>query len=253
MDCKTARLLIDFARPNASELEPRDAEELAGHLDQCPDCGPCARFERELDECVGRAMCRVEVPALLHKNLMARLGAERGDWYRHRIGHAVRAVAVAAAILLAVWGLVRWSRGGPTPINPDNTIDFLVQLRISPTPEKVQEALRALNSDAPIPAELNYLHLAAPPALAQFQNERGVPMLVFVNREEKRSAHDRALVYLLSAQRFDLKNLPANLASSGSFQYRIEVVRQDADHAFLVLHTGNDWNWLRSAATETQE
>src|SRR5579864_8425046 len=94
MDCKTARLLLDFARPQAVELETRDADELASHLDQCPDCGPAAHAERRLDECLGRSMRQIEVPANLRPNVLTRLHAERADWYRHRLGNVVRGFAI---------------------------------------------------------------------------------------------------------------------------------------------------------------
>ncbi len=36
MDCKTARLLLDFYRPGATVLERADADALEGHLAACP-------------------------------------------------------------------------------------------------------------------------------------------------------------------------------------------------------------------------
>ena len=254
MDCKTARTLLDFARPNALELEPRDAEELAGHLDHCPDCGASARSARHLDDCLGRAMRQVEVPEKLRNNLMARLDAERGDWYRHRLGHVVRALAVAAAVVLLVWGVVRWRQPGPTKPDLDDFCQTSEQFRISPTTEKVQDALRKLQVEAPAPTDLRYLYLAAPPALTEFQGNR-VPLLVFVDSQNRDGSRerDRACVFLLSSQQFDLKSLPAKFTATGNYHYRIAVVRQDEQHSYLVLHTGDDWDWLRAVPSDPAE
>ena len=43
MDCKTARLLLDFARPQAHELVAGRSAALESHLDRCPDCHRLAR------------------------------------------------------------------------------------------------------------------------------------------------------------------------------------------------------------------
>ena len=127
--------------------------------------------------------------------------------------------------------------------------DEEIARRMDTTAEKVQEAIVQLPSDAPAPSDLLYTHLAAPPALANFQGKR-VPMLVFVHRDDQRAGSDRAVVYLISTHDFDVKKLPANFASAGSFNYHMDVVPQDADHAYLVIHTGTDWKWLRASAGE---
>ena len=251
MDCNTARVLLDFARPGAPELKPSDADELARHLDACPDCGPAARAERSLDECLGRAMRQVEVPGHLRKTLVARLDAERGDWYRRRIGHFVRAAAAAAAVVLLSWGVWRWTRPGPTRIDLDRICANVSEFRLSPTPEKVNESLQALGVEEQAPQDLRYIYLIAPPAMAEFEKQR-VPMLVFVHTNDQNAVRDHALVYLLSRPQFDLQNLPANFVSPGNYLYRA-CVRQHNNHAYLVLHTGEDCKWLYTAANEGAE
>src|SRR5947199_10073810 len=106
MDCKTARLLLDFDRPGAADLERADADALEGHLAGCPQCDALAHSERQLDATLGRAMRQVEVPDGLRAQLLARLEAERGAWYRRWYGHGFRALAAAAAVLVLLW--VRW-------------------------------------------------------------------------------------------------------------------------------------------------
>src|SRR6516225_3458214 len=182
MDCRTARTLIDFARPNAPELEP------------------------------------------------------------------------GAATVLLGWGIFRWSRGGPAPVDPAEITSQFEAFRISPDADKVQDMLRALDAEAPAPADLRYRYLAAPPALVKLRG-KWVPLLVFVNGDEQKLASEDAkvLVYLLSARDFNLKDAPATFTSPGSFHFRAEVVPQGAEHAYLVLHTGDDWKWLRYPTGDAAE
>src|SRR5438067_13660259 len=98
MDCSTARLLLDFARPRAGDLGPVEAEELERHLAHCIECDAMARAARRADEHLGAAMRQVELPDGLRAGLLTRLDAERGRWYRQRFGHALRALACAAAV-----------------------------------------------------------------------------------------------------------------------------------------------------------
>jgi hypothetical protein len=254
MDCKTARTLVDFARPNALELEPRDAEELAGHLDTCPECGASALAERQLDEWLGAAVRQVEVPGNLRANVLACLDAERNKVVRHRFGRIIRRVAVAAALLLTLWGGYRLWQPGPARLDLDRLTNGEGAFWLSPTAERVQDSLRGLRTDAPAPADLRYMYLAAPPALAEFSgtNKKAlVPMLVFVAPGAKEFSRDRAYVYLLSAKDFDLKSIPDTYASPGNYHFRTAFVRQDDEHGYLVLHTGESWDWLRAAASET--
>ena len=77
MDCRTARQLLDFARPRRPELEAVELEELEAHLADCPDCGPLAQVERQMDNRLGQAMRAVAVPENLQGRLLARLESDR--------------------------------------------------------------------------------------------------------------------------------------------------------------------------------
>src|SRR5438094_788506 len=99
MDCRTARLLLDFARPIPAELEADASRDLEHHLAGCADCDSLARAERRLDEPLGRAMRAVPLPLGLRDRLLARLDAERGAWQRRWM---FRSLAAAAALALAV-------------------------------------------------------------------------------------------------------------------------------------------------------
>src|SRR5947209_7636374 len=98
MDCKNARLLLEFARPGGRELEAADAEALHQHLAECSECAALAHDEQRADEHLGRAMRDVPVPAGLRERVLKRLSVERDAWYRRWL---VR-WAAAAAVLLAV-------------------------------------------------------------------------------------------------------------------------------------------------------
>ena len=254
MDCRTARTLIDFDRPNASELEGRDVQDLAEHLNRCPNCGAAANAERALDAGLGLAMRRVDVPETLHRHIVSRLQAERGEWYRRRVGYVVSGVAAAALVLLGVFGLVRWFGGGPATVDLNVLTARVVEARVSPKAEKVQEDLRRLDVDVP-PTDLNYMYLAAPPALANLpvtgrsnSEVKRVPVLVFVHPRAADIGGDqvRVWVYLLDSRQFDLDKLPVNFTSSDSYHQHVAVVRQDEHHAYLVLYTGDSWDWLRA-------
>src|SRR5437660_2739927 len=101
MDCRTARLLLEFARPRIAELPPSDGDALEAHLASCTDCDALARAEREADARLGQAMQAVPLPEGLRDRILARLEADRADQRRRRLGWTIR-FAAAAALLLAV-------------------------------------------------------------------------------------------------------------------------------------------------------
>ena len=82
MDCKTARLLLNFTRIDSQDLEEDEAEALASHLAGCQDCGAVTRAEQKLDDHIGRAMRHVTVPDGLRDRLLLRLANQRDLWYR---------------------------------------------------------------------------------------------------------------------------------------------------------------------------
>ena len=62
MDCKTARLRLEYARPASAEMDATEAGALDEHLSTCETCDQLARAEHRADEAVGKAMRRVDVP-----------------------------------------------------------------------------------------------------------------------------------------------------------------------------------------------
>src|SRR5262249_33084840 len=159
MDCKTARLLLDFVRPGTPELEAAEVGALDGHLAHCPECDTLARQERRAEAALGKAMRQVEVPDGLRAQLLARLEAGRGDWYRHGFGHGVRAGPAVAACVLVVWGLWWWYQPGRQAVD---LVGLYGQATMAqPTREGVTNSFRRLGVEAPLPEDLNYAFLSS--------------------------------------------------------------------------------------------
>jgi hypothetical protein len=235
MDCQTARLLLDFARRGPVEMEAGDTTELEQHLAHCPACDRLGRAEHRLDEALGRNMRQVEVPPGLREQLLARLEAERGAWHRRRFGHALRLAAAAAAVLLLVWGSWRWLAARPTAIDPVRVWEEASFHR--PGRAEVEESFRRL--DAPIVApDLNYAFLTDH-GLTEVPGYPGrvVPQLVFQRDSQN------AIVFVFDLQRYPLQSFEP----PSGFPYRIERLDSTDGHfAYLVLHTGDDFNWLKN-------
>ena len=182
MDCKTARLLLDFARPQARELVPEEAGALESHLDRCPDCYGLAHVERQFDERLGQAMRQIETPAGLREQLLARLEADRGDWHRRRFGHTMRTVAAAAAVLLLGWGAWHWLIVSTQPqLDLVKIADFANHTAAEDPRVKVTESLKRMGVETPLSPQFNYNLLVWPPALAELPGypSQKVPSLLF--------------------------------------------------------------------------
>jgi hypothetical protein len=240
MDCKSARLLLDFARPQARELEAEEAEALESHLDHCPDCHSRARSERQVDDILGRAMRQVEVPAGLRDQLLVRLEKARGDWHRQRFAHAARLSVAAAALLLLCWAGWYWVREHwVTPINLDRVANTVVNDATEDPLSRTERQLKALGADTPLPSQLFDFHLlACPPFLAELPGYPGrmVPSLLFVRNGRV------ARVYLIPEKAIPkdtLRTIPG-----GSFKAEL-LDWEDGPYRFLVIYDGGDLEWLR--------
>jgi hypothetical protein len=238
MDCKTARLLLDFARPQARELEVEEAEALESHLDHCPDCHSQARGERRFDECLGRAMRQVEVPAGLREQLLAGLERARGDWHRQRFAHSARLCVAAAALVLLGWVGWYWVREHwVTPIDTQRVANAISNDATEDPMTRTERQLKALGADARLSLDLDYNLLACPPFLAELPGYPGriVPGLLFVR--EGRVAR----VYLIRENAIP-KDLPP-VIGGGSFKAELLPAEGERYH-FLVIHDGEDLKWL---------
>jgi len=241
MDCKTAQLFLEFARPHASELAAEDTHALEDHLAQCPDCGLLARNERRLDDHVGKAMRAVEVPDRLRAHLLNRLDADRNDWYKRWAGHGLRtAVAVAACLLLVAGGIFGWSQyryWNRPALNGDVVWEHVHDNIVSP-PERpeVEKSFKEMGVVTVLP-DLNYRYLTAH-GIATFEGVH-VPQLVF-HRDE-----NHAVVYVISDRQMKLCD---SYQSPGGYQYKVSILRQPgSSYSFVVVHTGETYDWLKPA------
>ncbi len=173
MDCKTARLMLEFARPQHAELDPLDLRALEAHVAACPECALRTKQERALDEQLGRAMCKVDVPDQLRSRLLRRLAKEKAaveKWRWKR--YAAAATAVAALLLLAIGGWSMWHQATLPLLDPNWIKDETVRAEISPpanevTKEAIQKEFREQRrqDDSTGVSELLLSHLSRPGSL----------------------------------------------------------------------------------------
>jgi hypothetical protein len=233
MDCRTARLLLDYARPQVGELPAGETDALEAHLAGCPDCDALARAERQADERLGQAMRDVPVPQGLQERILVRLEAERGDRQRRWLGWTVRAAAAAAVIVLAVYAGLTLYPKKPPPLDLWAFHTATVEKYISPDPRKVEawfQEQHKLTTTAP--SSFNYAYLKHYD-LAECQGRR-VPMLLFIRGDTE--AH----VFVVTKEQFDLDAV-GDGESVDSGGYHVGVLRdddRDHDHAFVVVYRG---------------
>jgi hypothetical protein len=245
MDCRTARFLLDFAHPPAHELEPEEANALEQHLDHCPECHGLARGERRLDEQLGKAMRQVEVPPGLRDQILTRLEIERHDWYRRRFAHGLRIAAAVAAVLLLGWTAWRLAPGFAPPVDPERVHQgFLDQMTAGERKQQAEEVLKHLGVDGPLTDLLNYDLLSTPPSLSVLPGygSQRVPQLVF---DQGGPPHRHAVVYIIDPQQRIAP--PENNALLLSGHYKLETLSRPGErHGYLVLHNGENLDWILS-------
>src|SRR5262245_15065422 len=166
MDCNNARLLLEVARPLSKELDAADRAELAGHLADCPDCGPWAENEHRLDDYVGKALRAVPLPPDFSQRILGRLQVERHLWYRKRLARA----ASAAAVLLVVLGLtwVLWLSKKPAPDLDGFSHDVKEFVY---TPQQVEDSFALQGVTMTAPPQFNYKFLQSH-GLRDFQGRK---------------------------------------------------------------------------------
>lgn len=241
MDCRTARLLLTFDRPRAGELAAEDAADLEGHLAHCPECDARSRADKLVDQQLGRAMRAVEIPPHLRTQILARLEGQRSEWYRRWFGHGIRALVAAAAVVLAVWGWWQWRAAHPPALD----VELVERWQNFPgnDPRELEQEFKALGVTTALPDDLNYAYLTAR-GLAELPGHPGkaVPQLLFLRPDQPA----RVVVYVVSARQFDLAALPQDPQMPGGYTYRLDVQHAPgAAYAYLVFHTGNNYDWLK--------
>jgi hypothetical protein len=247
MDCKTARFLLDYARPNSHELDETETRALEEHLAGCTDCDQLAGAERRADEVIGRAMRAVEVPDQLRARILSRLTEEQGQRRRRWPVYSLRGALAAAALLLLAVGVWRWSMIHP-PFPAERLLTQANDWVIAPPDRKqVQDLFKAQGVEMTAPADLNYNYVRFL-FLANVEG-RPTPTLLF-NHMDKNSASglsQHALVYIVSDTQFDTDALPANSQASNGYEYKCFIHRPESDHfGYIAYYTGDNLNWLRS-------
>lgn len=223
MDCKAARLLLEFSRPAPAELEAGEADALASHLADCPDCDAVHQAESAIDARIGRAMRDVPVPADLRGKLLARLATDKDVWYRRRL---LRVAAVAACIaILATLGHIVWNYRPPVDLTYARTLEA------PQSAEDVEKWFKdQVKVDMTAPQQFNYALLAYW-GMGVYQGKQ-VPLLVFSNGTEMAS------IYILSSRQFNLESLgntPDGL--SGRFNVQVLGYLPGDPYAYVAVYT----------------
>jgi hypothetical protein len=246
MDCKTARLLFDFARPQCGEIDSAELAAFEQHLAACPECDALARAERGVDHAFAKAMQAVEVPAGLRNRVVARLERERGDLYLRRFGHAGRLAAAAAAIALIVWGVYAWRQSHRPIVDMEQAWeDAHNRLVAPPSPEVLAEYFRGQGYDGGFPQNLKY-SLLTDYGMGRFQG-KPVPQLIFLPPQG--GGRIRAAVFVLSAKEFNLTKSPKDYQCPAGYPDKVELWSDDrAGCAEVVQYTGETADWLRDEA-----
>jgi hypothetical protein len=247
MDCKTARLLLEFARPHHPELDPVDLRAIEAHVGSCPDCSLAAKHERDLDEQLAQAMRQVDVPDRLRARLLTRLADERDATRKWRWKRVVGgAVAVAATLLLAIGGWVVYHRAMLPPLD-QGMLDSLAgtaKRQDGLSPQDIESDFRGQGIEMTAPTSLNYAFLAFH-GLGKLEKQQ-VPCLIFIRDDPDTNIHAHAFVYVVSDREFSFKDPPTNYQSEPGYVYKVELEYEAGSHyAYVIVHTGDNLDWLR--------
>jgi hypothetical protein len=232
MDCRTARQLLDFARPLVPEVGPRDAEALQEHLAGCADCGGLAQAERRIDYHLGQAMRAVPVPEGLDGRLLGRLDAERREASRRRWLRRLAVGGAAAACLVVAVGGALWFRSRPPVLEVGPLAGPAEDISLGPSAERVRASFqRYWGIDTFPPARFDYRQLSDYDVV--LVQGRRVPKIVF------RRDQSQAWVYVVEDGMFDLRELAAD-TGGGSVSARTQVLPGDrAGFRYVVVYTGD--------------
>jgi hypothetical protein len=231
MDCRTARFLLDFAHPRRAELPADDADALSAHLAGCADCDTLARAERAADDRLGQAMRAVAIPEGLRSRIMDRLETDRGVRRRRTAGWVLRISAAAAIVVLAVLAGFAIFANRPRPLDLWALHDKKFAEQTTADAKKVEGWFKEdFDISTTAPTTFNYAYLTNF-GIGSCQGRR-VPALYFANNDTV------AQVYVVSSDQFDVEALVREPEQIDSGGLHVEVRREDADHAYVVIYRG---------------
>jgi len=254
MDCKTAQIMLHYARPHTADLAEDDVRALEDHLMQCPDCDAQAKAERRVEEHFAHAMKAVEVPDRFRDHLLARLDAERSDWYRKWMKRAVRyGSAIAACLVLVLGGAYGWSwyryANRPTPDIEAVRTEIEYRTRTPLDRADAEKLFKEKYGVVTVLPEFEYRYLDVHAiALAEFQDVK-VPLLVFNYKNDDGSRREYANVFVLSDRNFNLNKLPQYDQPVSGYDPKVQILHQaNGSYAYLIKYTGEDFDWLKKKA-----
>jgi hypothetical protein len=245
MDCSTARLFLLFQKNGSPELAGLEAAELERHLAHCSECNARALEQHRLDQHLGRAMCDVTPPKGLQNQILERLAQDRRERWQRYFGLGLRGVAAVAAVLLVCLAVWLFSRGEKPELLADNIVHDFVVCR----PDEVgsNSRLRLLGTRSSAPDFVNYQYLVGEPSLAilpatrEMRDPPRVPQFVFVHGSQ------RAVIYVVPSNRFRV----LEQSPDQGYPYRVDVEpHESGKFLYVILYTGNNWDWLRAAPSE---
>ncbi len=234
MDCKTARLLVEFFRPVAAELTAGEVEALEQHLAECPECAGFAQAERAWEQRVAGAVQGVPVPVGLRDRLHSGLEQQCMQRRGRRMRHVIAGFAVAAALLLAAAFGWHWMRSHPPRLNLELLAADFFGETANPGPVNVEAYFQQSDRAFVAPKRFNYANLSYY-SWSGLQGKK-VPLLLFTSMQRR----EQARVYFLTGNQFNLSALEADAQGGGSGGCKVEILPlPDRQGVHLVLYTGD--------------
>lgn len=104
MTCHDALVLLEFARPGATELDAADIAALETHLATCRVCSAFARSERESNDRLSKAFSTAPASTISAEQLKGQLARQRRRWHWQRAALVGGVIGFSAAIWWAIPG-----------------------------------------------------------------------------------------------------------------------------------------------------
>lgn len=114
MNCRDALLLLEFARPGATELEAADIVALETHLADCRACSSFAKLERDFADQITTELGKVPNPQRGPSYLLRKLNNRHRSWsYQSAL-----TITIFVFAGLSIWGAL------PRPkLDPDSILE----------------------------------------------------------------------------------------------------------------------------------